>query len=175
MTLNSQAKPRVYIDGSHYWDNGKYLTGCAVLAPEYPNAEAGQKPLFKLPSTMLPQEAELTALLQTIRAHPEPLCAFTDSIYVFGTVHDYMAQWQLRTFLTSAGSTTKQTITSIWQEIQMRQNPMSVVKVRAHIPRNPTIHEQNNNIVDQLAKEAAVSGTVLKSDVICIINPLNVS
>lgn len=139
---------RVYIAGSRYWDNGKYHTGRAVLAPVYPNAEAGQKPLFKLPVTMLAQEAELTALLQAIRAHPEPLCVFTDSRYVFGTVHNNMP---LRTFLTSAGSTIKQTITSIWQEIQMRQNPISVVNVQAHIHRNPTIHEQNNNIVDQLA------------------------
>ncbi|KAL1248875.1 hypothetical protein QQF64_022193 [Cirrhinus molitorella] len=83
-----------------------------------------------------------------------------DSRYVFGTVNDFMAQWQLRKFLTSAGTPVKHfnTITAIWQEIQARDAPISVVKVRAHISRNPDVHEQNNNIVDQLAKLAAVKG-----------------
>ncbi len=83
---------RVYIDGSRYWEDGKYHTGCALWAPEYPNISVGQKLLFKLPPTMSAQEAELTTLLQAIKEHPEPLCVFTDSRYVFGTVHDYMAQ-----------------------------------------------------------------------------------
>lgn len=102
-------------------------------------------------------------LNQVLPKHPEPLCVFTDSRYVFGTVHDYMAQWQLRKFLTSAGTPIKHfsTITSIWQEIQACQNSMSVIKVRAHIHRNPDVHEQNNNIVDQLAKQAAIHGTDL--------------
>lgn len=36
------------------------------------------------------------------------------------------------------------TITFIWQEIQVHQNPMSMIKVQAHIHKNPTVHEQNN-------------------------------
>ncbi|XP_067309631.1 uncharacterized protein [Pseudorasbora parva] len=35
---------------------------------------------------------------------------------------------------------------------------MSIVKVRAHISKNPDVHEENNNVVDQLAKLAAVKG-----------------
>ncbi len=46
-------------------------------------------------------------------------------------------------------------ITSIWQEIRARDSSLSVVKVRAHIIKNPDENEKNNNIADQLAKLAA--------------------
>lgn len=127
LDIELPGQTRVYIDGSRYWDDGKYHTVCALWAPEYPNVRVGQKLLFRLPPTMSAQEAELTALSQAIKEHPEPLCVYTDSQYVFGTVHDYMAQWQLRKFVTSAGTPVKHfsTITSIWQEIQAHQNSKS--------------------------------------------------
>lgn len=150
----------VYIDGSRFCQNGHFYAGCAVWAPNLPDTDAGQQLLFKLPSNVSAQEAELIALLEAIKAHPEPLCVYTDSRYAFGVVTDFMAQWQLRKFLTSAGTPIKHfnTITSIWKAVQARKNPMSIVKVRAHISKNPDVHEENNNVVDQLAKLAAVKG-----------------
>ncbi len=122
--------------------------------------------LIKLSENTSAQEAELIALLEAIRSHHEPLCVYTDSRYAFGTVHDFMAQWQLRKFLTSAGTPIKHfnTITSIWQEIRTRDSSLSVVKVRAHIIKNPDENEKNNNIADQLAKLAAQKGDEWKPD-----------
>ncbi len=106
--------------------------------------------LIKLSENTSAQEAELIALLEAIRSHHEPLCVYTDSRYAFGTVHDFMAQWQLRKFLTSAGTPIKHfnTITSIWQEIRARDSSLSVVKVRAHIIKNPDENKKKNNIAD---------------------------
>ncbi len=77
-----------------------------------------------------------------------------------------MAQWQLRKFLTSAGTPIKHfnIITSIWQEIRACDSSLSVVKVRAHIIKNPDENEKNNNIADQLAKLAAQKGDEWKPD-----------
>ncbi len=77
-----------------------------------------------------------------------------------------MAQWQLRKFLTSAGTPSKHfnIITSIWQEIRARDSSLSFVKVRAHIIKNPDKNEKNNNIADQLAKLAAQKGDEWKPD-----------
>lgn len=151
---------RVYIDGSRFWENGHFHTGCAVWSPQPMNTDATKQLLFKLPSTMSAQEAELVALLEAIRASSEPLCVYTDSRYAFGVVHDFMAQWQLRKFLTAAGKPIKHQdiITLIWELVQQRDNPLSVVKVRAHIAKNPDVHEINNNVADQLAKQAALYG-----------------
>ncbi len=122
--------------------------------------------LIKLSENTSAQEAELIALLEAIRSHHEPLCVYTDSRYAFGTVHDFMAQWQLRKFLTPAETPIKHfnTITSIWQEIRTRDSSLSVVKVRAHIIKNPDENEKNNNIADQLAKLAAQKGDEWKPD-----------
>ncbi len=122
--------------------------------------------LIKLSENTSAQEAELIALLEAIRSHHEPLCVYTDSRYAFGTVHDFMAQWQLRKFLTSAGTPIKHfnTITSIWQEIRARDSSLSVVKVRAHIIKNPDENKKNNNVADQLAKLAAQKGDEWKPD-----------
>ncbi len=156
---------QVYIDGSRYWHDGKFHTGCAVWAPHSPNSDNNQL-LIKLSGNTSAQEAELIALLEAIRSHHEPLCIYTDSRYAFGTVHDFMAQWQLRKFLTSAGTPIKHfnIITSIWQEIRTRDSSLSVVKVRAHIIKNPDENEKNNNIADQLAKLAAQKGDEWKPD-----------
>ncbi len=54
-------------------------------------------------------------------------------------------------------------ITSIWQEIRARDSSLSVVKVRAHIIKNPDENEKNN-IADQLAKLAAQKGDEWKPD-----------
>ncbi len=54
--------------------------------------------LIKLPGNTSAQEAELIALLEAIKTNREPLCVYTDSRYLFGVVHDFMAQWQLRKF-----------------------------------------------------------------------------
>ncbi|KAL2092522.1 hypothetical protein ACEWY4_012320 [Coilia grayii] len=99
-------------------------------------------------------------MLEAIKAQPEPLCIYTDSRYAFGVVHDFITQWQLRHFLTSAGTPVRHfdTITAIWDAVQAHKNTISVVKIRAHITKNPTVHEQNNNIVDKLAKKAAMEG-----------------
>lgn len=149
----------VYIDGSRYWHDGQFHTGCAVWTPHSPNSNAKQL-LIKLPGNTSAQEAELIALLEAIKSHHEPLCVYTDSRYSFGVVHDFMTQWQLRKFLTSAGTPIKHfnIITSIWHSIKMRESTLSVIKVRAHISRNPDEHEKNNSIADQLAKLAAVKG-----------------
>lgn len=79
----------------------------SILDVQYgppPHSNPKQQVLFKLPLDMSVQEAELVALLETIKAHPEPLCVYTDSLYAFGVVHDFMAQWQLQKLLTSAGT-----------------------------------------------------------------------
>ncbi len=55
-------------------------------------------------------------------------------------------------------------ITSIWQEIRARNSSLSVVKVRAHIIKNPDENEKNNNIANQLAKLAAQKGDEWKPD-----------
>ncbi len=55
-------------------------------------------------------------------------------------------------------------ITSIWQEIRACDSSLSVVKVRAHIIKNPDENEKNNNIADQLAKLAAQKGDEWKPD-----------
>ena len=119
-----------------------------------------KKLLVRLPPGMSAQEAELVALLEAITAHPEPLCVYTDSRYTFGVAHDFMVQWQLRKFLTAAGAPVKHydTISEIWQAVQVREAPLSVVKVRAHITKDPNVHERHNNIVDQLAKLAGTDG-----------------
>ena len=150
---------RVYIDGSRFWKEGRFFTGCAVWAPES-NSENGQQLLCKLSPGTSAQEAELIALLEAITAHPESLCVYTDSRYTFGVVHDYMVQWQVRKFLTAAGAPVKHydTITAIWQAVHARENPLSVVKVRAHITKDPDVHEKHNNIADKLAKLAATCG-----------------
>ncbi len=69
-------------------------------------------------------------------------------------------------FLTSAGTPIKHfnIITSIWQEIRARDSSLSVIKVRAHIIKNPDENEKNNNIADQLAKLAAQKGDEWKPD-----------
>ncbi len=81
-------------------------------------------------------------------------------------IYDFMAQWQLRKFLTSAGTPIKHfnIITSIWQEIGARDSSLSAVKVRVHIIKNPDENEKNNNIADQLAKLAAQKGDEWKPD-----------
>ena len=143
---------RVYIDGSRFWKEGRFLTGCAVWAPEG-NSENGQQLFCKLSPGTSAQEAELIALLEAITAHPESLCVYTDSRYMFGVV-------QVRKFLTAAGAPVKHydTITAIWQAVHARENPLSVVKVRAHITKDPDVHEEHNNIADQLTKLAATCG-----------------
>lgn len=152
---------RAYIDGSRFWEEGRFHTGCAVWVPQG-DSDSGQKLLFKLPPGMSAQEAELTALLEALKAHPEPLCVFTDSRYVFGVTHDFLVQWQVRKFLTAAGAPIKHfnTITAIWHAIQARETPLSVVKVRAHIRKDPDVHERHNNMADRLAKMAATCGEI---------------
>ncbi len=54
-------------------------------------------------------------------------------------------------------------ITSIWQ-IRTRDSSLSVVKVRAHIIKNPDENKKNNNIADQLSKLAAQKGDEWKPD-----------
>ena len=97
---------RAYIDGSRFWKEGRFYTGCAVWVPEG-YSEVSKKLLVRLPPGMSAQEAELVALLEAITAHPEPLCVYTDSLYTFGVVHDFMVQWQLQKFLTAAGAPVK--------------------------------------------------------------------
>ncbi len=55
-------------------------------------------------------------------------------------------------------------ITSIWQEIRAHDSSLSVVKMRAHIIKNPDENEKNNNIADQLAKLAAQKGNEWEPD-----------
>ncbi len=50
------------------------------------------------------------------------------------------------------------------QEIRARDSSLSVVKVRAHIIKNPDKNEKDNNIADQLAKLAAQKGNEWKPD-----------
>ncbi len=50
------------------------------------------------------------------------------------------------------------------QEIRARDSSLSVVKVRAHIIKNPDENKKNNNIADQLAKLAAQKGDEWKPD-----------
>lgn len=73
-----------------------------MWTPHLPDTDAKQQLLFKLPSNISAQEAELVVLLEVIKAHPEPLCVYMDRRYAYGVVTDFMAQWQLRNFLTSA-------------------------------------------------------------------------
>lgn len=83
---------RAYIDGSRFWNNGQFDTGCAVWVPPSPNSDASHHLLLKLPPGMSAQAAELVALLQAIKAHPETLCVYTDSCYAFGVV-PCMTSW----------------------------------------------------------------------------------
>lgn len=156
---------RAYIDGSRFWKEGGFYTGCAVWVPTR-DSENGRQLLFKLPPGMSAQEAELVGLLEAIKAHPESLCVYTDSRYAFGVVHGFMAQWQLRKFLTAAGAPVKhfKTITAIWDAIQAREAPLSVVKVRAHITKDPNVHELQNTMADHLAKLAATCGEDWQQD-----------
>ncbi|KAJ8403180.1 hypothetical protein AAFF_G00353970 [Aldrovandia affinis] len=73
-----------------------------------------------------------------------------------------MSQWQARKFLMAAGKPVKhqQLIARIWDAIQQHDDPVSVVKVRAHVVNPTNVHEHNNNIVDQLAREAARHGNI---------------
>lgn len=92
---------QLYIDGSQYWQDSQFHMRFAVWTPNSPNSDANQL-LIKLPQNMSAQEGEHIALLEAIRPHFELLCVFTDSRYAFGVVHDFMAQWQLCKFITSA-------------------------------------------------------------------------
>ena len=166
---------RAYIDGSRFWKEGRFYTGCAVWVPEG-DSENGRRLLFKLPPGLSAQEAELVALLEAIKAHPGPLCVYTDSRYAFGVVHDFMVQWQLRKFLTAAGAPVKhfKTITAIWDAIQAHDAPVSVLKVRAHITKDPNVHERHNVMADYLAKLAATCGEDWQQDipsgpVVCVV------
>ena len=166
---------RVYIDGSRFWEDGNFHTGSAVWAPHVTEGEGAKQLLFKLPPTMSAQQAELVALLQALKAHPEPMCVYTDSRYVHGVTHDFMAQWQLRKFLTAAGQPIKHQdlIMQIWQHVQAREHPLSVVKVRAHVSNTVDVHELNNKVADTLAKEAASHGTDWLPDGPCESQPVS--
>ena len=84
-----------------------------------------------------------------------------------------MVQWHLRKFLTSAGKPIKHfdIITAIWQAIEQRVN----TQLSRYVPTSPKIQmhmKKNNNIVDQLAKSAALEGQLWHLN---IPSPTNVS
>ncbi len=78
-----------------------------MWAPHLSDSDARQQLLFKLPPNISVQKAKLVALLKAIEAHRKPHCVYTDSRYAFDVVTDFMAQWQLQKFLTSAGMPVK--------------------------------------------------------------------
>ncbi|WP_029254085.1 ribonuclease H family protein [Paraoerskovia marina] len=99
------------------------------------------------------QTAELTALLEAVRAHPgdEPLMIESDSQYAIKCASEWLEGWRRKGWKTASGSPVKnlELVQLIDRAISEREGPVRFRWVRGHVG-NPF-----NERADQLAGHAA--------------------
>lgn len=99
------------------------------------------------------QTAELTALLEAVRAHPgdEPLMIESDSQYAIKCASEWLEGWRRKGWKTASGSPVKnlELVQSIDRAIAEREGPVRFRWVRGHVGN--TFNER----ADQLAGHAA--------------------
>ncbi|XP_041043343.1 ribonuclease H-like [Carcharodon carcharias] len=141
----------LYVDGSRRYINGQFWTGWAV-------ADQNEEAILKggLEGTLSVQIAELIALTESLKAAKgKRVNMYTDSRYAFGVVHDYMAAWNRRNFITSGGGHIRHE--KVVQElVEAARVPaeVAVIKIQAH-RKVENQQQRGNMLADAVAKEAA--------------------
>lgn len=99
------------------------------------------------------QVAELTAVLEALRAHPgsEPMVIETDSQYAVNCATEWLPGWKRRGWKTASGSpvSNRELIVAIDRELSGRSGPVRFRWVRGHVGNH------FNEMADRLAGAAA--------------------
>lgn len=99
------------------------------------------------------QVAELTAVLEALRAHPgsEPMVIETDSQYAVNCATEWLPGWKRRGWKTASGSpvSNRELIDAIDSELNARSGPVRFRWVRGHVGNH------FNEMADRLAGAAA--------------------
>lgn len=99
------------------------------------------------------QVAELTAVLEALRAHPgaEPMVIETDSQYAVNCATEWLPGWKRRGWKTASGSpvSNRELIVAIDRELSSRTGPVRFRWVRGHVGNH------YNEMADRLAGAAA--------------------
>jgi len=108
-----------------------------------------------LEGTVSAHVAELIALTEALKlAEGQRVNHYTDSKYAFGVVHDYMAAWSRRGYVTSGGGHIKHE--NIVRELVKAVSyaaAVAVMWIKAH-HKGETKEQQGNRMADLAAREA---------------------
>ena len=147
----------VFVDGSSFCEGDKRYTGWA-LTDDKAVILSGALP------TGSAQVAELVAMVNAIQWGIEqqaPTTIFTDSAYVFHTVHSYGPVWKKRGYLTTTQTPISHAskITTLMELLtQVPPNKLAVCKTTAH--STVSSKEQEGNDRADIAAKAAAKGAV---------------
>ncbi|MGV9663180.1 ribonuclease H family protein [Nocardia niigatensis] len=112
------------------------------------------------------QIAELRALLEAVRAHPdaEPLLIESDSLYAIKCASEWIHGWRNNGWKTSTGGAVKnlELIQQIDRAIASRPGPVRFRWVRGHVGNY--FNEQADGLAGQAARKVAASGVATDSD-----------
>ncbi|XP_029443279.1 uncharacterized protein LOC115083536 isoform X2 [Rhinatrema bivittatum] len=145
-------------------------TGFGAVRLDYEQDHVIQRESFKLPNEWSAQEAELCAVSWACTNHymsvdnPDALkpalTVYTDSHYVYASIHHCRKKWKRRGMLSSTG--TSLASLSMWErlftvlaEYSEAQIPVSIVWVKAHQPPDASWQALGNYLADQAAGTAA--------------------
>uniref|UniRef100_A0A8C5MZJ9 Uncharacterized protein n=1 Tax=Leptobrachium leishanense TaxID=445787 RepID=A0A8C5MZJ9_9ANUR len=141
---------QLFTDGSSYMDDGKKVSGYAVVSTE---EVIEAKPL---PGHTSAQLAEITALTKALEiSEGKRVNIYTDSKYAFMTVHGHGAFYKERGLLTSSGQQIKYAaeiaalLEAVW-----KPSAVSIMHCRGHQKGHDEIPKGNRR-ADQAAKAAA--------------------
>uniref|UniRef100_A0A8C5LYR7 ribonuclease H n=1 Tax=Leptobrachium leishanense TaxID=445787 RepID=A0A8C5LYR7_9ANUR len=141
---------QLFTDGSSYMDDGKKVSGYAVVSTE---EVIEAKPL---PGHTSAQLAEITALTRALEiSEGKRVNIYTDSKYAFMTVHAHGALYKERGLLTSSGQQIKYAaeiaalLEAVW-----KPSAVSIMHCRGHQKGHDEIPKGNRR-ADQAAKAAA--------------------
>ncbi|MFE3225755.1 ribonuclease H [Nocardia sp. NPDC059228] len=112
------------------------------------------------------QIAELRALLEAVRAHPdaEPLLIESDSLYAIKCASEWIHGWRTNGWKTSTGGAVKnlELIQQIDRAIATRPGPVRFRWVRGHVGNY--FNEQADALAGQAARKVAATGVATDPD-----------
>ena len=163
----------IYVDGSRYWYEGQYRTGFAI------HSVKGDS-MYQCPPQFSAQKAEILSVLQAMTIFSDsPLNIYSDSAFVVNSLTEYLPIWEKRGFTTADGQplTHVGPIQALWSAAKSRNDPVALLKVKAHQKKGTSKHGDANLVVDELAKKAAKEGIMfnklLLSEPITAISPVD--
>ncbi|XP_040297356.1 ribonuclease H-like [Bufo bufo] len=147
----------IFVDGSRFYLEGEYVTGFAVL-----DETTGTQSLVRLPGHMSAQRAELEAVKEALLLQPPgKRTIYSDSSYVVRSLTLHLDIWKKRGFVDSQNKPLAHVsvLKELWEWGMAHMTEAAIIKIPAHQKGDEPLI-MGNNKADELAKLAAVSGTL---------------